>query len=329
VGLGEVSLRFCQKHPPLTGRALVTGGAGFIGSHLSGRLIDEGWDVLVVDSLVSGHLDNLAEARSRGRIKFHQLDIRDEEFARAVGQFVPDVVFHLAAQVSVTQSVADPLFDASVNILGTINVLEAAGRAGVERVVFASSGGAIYGEHVKLPAKESYAKHPGAPYGISKKVVEDYFRFYQANHGIDVVALGLSNVYGPRQDPFGEAGVVAIFTRLMLDRKRPVIYGDGMQTRDYLYVDDAVDAFVRAAGTGGGRYFNVGTGRETTVIRIFRAIAEEVGFTELPVFSESRPGEIARSVLDPASAFKALGWQPWTSLEEGLAMTVEWMRKNK
>ncbi|MGZ8753742.1 MAG: GDP-mannose 4,6-dehydratase [Acidimicrobiia bacterium] len=313
----------------MTGRALVTGGAGFIGSHLSGRLIDEGWDVLVVDSLVSGHLDNLAEARSRGRIKFHQLDIRDEEFARAVEQFVPDVVFHLAAQVSVTRSVADPLFDASVNILGTINVLEAAGRAGVERVVFASSGGAIYGEHVKLPAKESYAKHPGAPYGISKMVVEDYFRFYQANHGIDVVALGLSNVYGPRQDPFAEAGVVAIFTRLMLDRKRPVIYGDGMQTRDYLYVDDAVDAFVRAAGTGGGPYFNVGTGRETTVIRIFRAIAEEVGFTELPVFSESRQGEIARSVLDPASAFKALGWQPWTSLEEGVAMTVEWMRKNK
>lgn len=313
----------------MTGRALVTGGAGFIGSHLSGRLIDEGWDVLVVDSLVTGHLDNLAEARSRGRIKFHQLDIRDEEFARAVEQFVPDVVFHLAAQVSVTQSVADPLFDASVNILGTINVLEAAKRAGVERVVFASSGGAIYGEHVKLPAKESYARHPGAPYGISKMVVEDYFHFYQANHGIDVVALGLSNVYGPRQDPFGEAGVVAIFTRLMLDRKRPVIYGDGMQTRDYLYVDDAVDAFVRAAGTGGGRYFNVGTGRETTVIRIFRAIAEEVGFTELPVFSESRQGEIARSVLDPASAFKALGWQPWTSLEEGLAMTVEWMRKNK
>ncbi len=329
MGTGEVSLRPCQKHPPLNGRALVTGGAGFIGSHLAGRLIDEGWDVLVVDNLSCGHLDNLADARTRGRIRFHQLDIRDEEFGRAVGQFVPDVLFHLAAQVSVTHSVTDPLFDASVNILGTINVLEAARRVGIERVVFASSGGAIYGEHVKLPAKEGYAKHPAAPYGISKKVAEDYFRFYEATHGIDFVALGLSNVYGPRQDPFGEAGVVAIFTRLMLDRKRPVIYGDGSQTRDYLFVDDAVDAFVRAAGAGGGKFFNVGTGRETTVNRLFKAIADEVGFNQLPVFVDPRPGEIARSALDPAAVFKTLGWQPWTSLEEGVAMTAEWMRMNK
>jgi UDP-glucose 4-epimerase len=313
----------------LNGRALVTGGAGFIGSHLSGRLMDEGWDVLVVDDLSSGHLDNLAEARGRGRIKFHQLDIRDEEFGEAVEHFAPDVLFHLAAQVSVVESVADPLFDAGVNILGTINLLEAARRVGVARVVFASSGGAIYGEQVKLPAKESYTRRPGAPYGISKKVVEDYFRFYEATYGIDFVSLGLSNVYGPRQDPFGEAGVVAIFARLMLDGKRPVIYGDGQQTRDYVFVDDVVDAFVRAAGTGGGKYFNIGTGRETTVIRIFKAIADEVGFTELPVFADPRPGDLARSVLDPNAALKALRWQPWTSLEEGLAITVEWMRKNR
>jgi len=311
------------------GRALVTGGAGFIGSHLSARLMDEGWDVLVIDDLSSGHLDNLAGARARGRIKFHQLDIRDEELGVAVEHFAPDVLFHLAAHISVVESVADPLHDAGVNILGTVNLLEAARRAGAERVVFASTGGAIYDQHVKLPAKESYAKHPGSPYGISKKVVEDYFRFYQATYGIDYVALGLSNVYGPRQDPYGEAGVVAIFARQMLDKKRPVIYGDGLQTRDYIFVDDVVDAFVRAAGIGGGKFLNVGTGRETTVIQLFKAIADAAGFTQLPVFADPRPGEPARSALDPSAAIKALHWQPWTSLEEGVAMTVAWFRENR
>jgi len=313
----------------LNGRALVTGGAGFIGSHLTGRLADEGWDVLVVDDLSSGHLDNLADARARRRIKFHQLDIQEDECNRAVERFAPDVVFHLAAQISVPASVAEPVFDASVNIVGTINLLEAARSAGVERVVFASSGGSVYGGHVKLPAREGYAKRPDAPYGISKKVAEDYLRFYESTYGLDFVALGLSNVYGPRQDPFGEAGVVAIFARLMLDGKRPVIYGDGMATRDYLYVDDAVDAFVRAAGTGGGRYLNIGTGRETTVVRIFKTIADEIGFTGLPVFVDPRPGDVARSVLDPTSAGKTLHWKPWTELEEGVAMTVEWMRKSR
>jgi UDP-glucose 4-epimerase len=291
--------------------------------------MDEGWDVLVIDDLTSGHLDNLAEARARGRIKFHQLDIRDEEFISAVEHFAPDVLFHLAAQVSVTKSVGDPLLDAGVNVLGTINLLEAARRVDAERVVFASTGGAIYGDAVKLPAKESYAKHPGSPYGISKKVVEDYFRFYHVAYGIDFVALGLANVYGPRQDPYGEAGVVAIFAKQMLERRRPVIYGDGLQTRDYVYVDDVVDAFVRAAGIGGGRFINIGTGRETTVLQLFKALADEVGFTELPVFADPRPGDIARSVLDPGNAKNHLHWQPWTTLENGLAMTVEWMRKNR
>ena len=313
----------------MSGRALVTGGAGFIGSHLSGRLMDEGWDVLVVDDLSSGHLENLAEARARGRLKFHQLDIRHDSLISVVEHFSPDVIFHLAAQVSVIESVADPLSDVSVNVLGTINLLEAARRVSVERLVFASTGGAIYGDAVKLPAKESYAKHPGSPYGISKKAVEDYLRFYQAAYGIDFVALGLSNVYGPRQDPFGEAGVVAIFTRLMLDGKRPVIYGDGLQTRDYIYVDDVVDAFIRAAGIGGGRFLNIGTGRETTVVQLFRVIADQVGFSELPVFADPRSGELARSVLDSRAALNVLRWEPWTNLESGLAMTVDWMRKNK
>ena len=312
----------------MNGRALVTGGAGFIGSHLCGRLMDEGWDVLVVDDLTSGHLDNLAEVRARGRIKFHQLDIRDEEFVLAVEHFAPDVLFHLAAQVSVVKSVDDPLHDAGVNVLGTINLLEAARRVEAERVVFASTGGALYGDAVKLPAKESYAKHPGSPYGISKKVAEDYFRFYQAAFGIDFVVLALANVYGPRQDPFGEGGVVAIFARQMLDGRRPVIYGDGLQTRDYVYVDDVVDAFVRAAGIGGGRFLNIGTGCETTVLRLFKALADDIGFTQLPVFADRRPGEITRSALDSTAAKSVLHWQPWTSLEDGLAMTVEWMRRS-
>ena len=313
----------------MNARALVTGGAGFIGSHLVGRLMDEGWDVLVVDDLSFGHLDNLAEARSRGRIRFHQIDIRDGEFIRAVDQFAPHVVFHLAAHIQKPISSPDPLLDASINILGTINVLEAARIAGAERVVFASSGGAVFGEHGKLPVKETFAKRPDGPHGIAKKAVEDYLRFYQTTYNVDYVALGLSNVYGPRQNPFGECGVVAIFTRQMLDGKRPVIYGDGMQTRDYLFVDDAVDAFVRAAGTGGGKYLNVGTGRETTVVRVFKAIADEIGFRQLPVFVDARPGDPARSVLDPAAAARALHWQPWTNLEAGVAITVEWMRKNR
>jgi len=229
-------------------RALVTGGAGFIGSHLVDRLVDEGWDVLVVDTLVSGHLANLADARRRGHIQFHQLDIRDDDFLTVVERFRPEEIYHMAAQASVAVSTRDPMLDASVNILGTINVLEAAKRVEAVRVVAASSGGAIYGGEVKLPAKESYTKHPDSPYGISKKVVEDYFRYYKNLTGVDYVLVAFSNVYGPRQDPFGEAGVVSIFTNLMLEGKRPVIYGDGDQTRDYVFVTDVADACVRAGG---------------------------------------------------------------------------------
>ncbi len=313
----------------MNGKALVTGGAGFIGSHLVGRLVDEDWTVLVVDDLSAGHLDNLTASRARGHVKFHQLDIRDEEFPKAVERFRPDVVFHLAAQASVVVSVEDPRADASVNLLGTINVLEAARRVEAERVVFASSGGAIYGRHAKLPYRESYAKHPDAPYGISKKIVEDYFRYYRDAYGLDYVLLALTNVYGPRQDPFGEAGVVAIFSRLMLDGKRPVIFGDGEQTRDFVFVEDVVDAFVRAAGLGGGRLLNVGTGRETSVNALFKALAEATGFDRLPVFADARPGELPRSVVDPTAAEKHLGWSAWTPLEEGLTQTVGWFRDNR
>jgi len=307
-------------------KAMVTGGAGFIGSHLVDRLVDEGWEVLVVDDLSVGRIANLADARARGRVQFHQVDIRDEAFVTVTERFRPEVIFHFAAQASVPVSARDPLFDASVNILGTINVLEAARQVEAIRVVAASSGGAIYGGDVKLPVKESYTKHPDSPYGISKKVVEDYFRYYRNTTGVDYVLAAFSNVYGPRQDPLGEAGVVSIFSNLMLQGKRPVIFGDGDQTRDYVFVTDVVDACVRAGGVGGGRLLNIGTGVETSVIELFRLLVNIIGFDKNPVFGDPRPGDIARSVVDATAAFKYLGWRAWTPLEQGLRQTVESFR---
>jgi UDP-glucose 4-epimerase len=307
-------------------RALVTGGAGFIGSHLVDRLVDEGWEVLVVDDLSTGHIANLSDARSRGHIQFHQLDIRDDDFLTAVERFRPEEIYHMAAQASVTVSTRDPILDASINILGTINVLEAARRVEAVRVVAASSGGAIYGGEAKLPAKESHIKHPDSPYGISKKVVEDYFRYYKNVTAVDYVLVAFSNVYGPRQDPYGEAGVVSIFTNLMLEGKRPVIHGDGGQTRDYVFVTDVADACVRAGGAGGGRLLNVGTGIETSVIELFHALAGIIGFERNPVFGDPRPGDVYRSVVDPSLAFKHLGWRAWTTLEDGLRQTVDAFR---
>ncbi len=224
-------------------RALVTGGAGFIGSHLVDRLVDQSHEVLVVDDLSTGHADNLAPARARGGVKLHQLDIRDESLTKVAERFLPDVVFHLAAQAAVPVSVKQPRFDAEVNVVGTINVLEAARRSGTKRVVFASSGGAIYGSAAPLPVREDLPKAPDSPYGISKKIVEDYFRYYRASHDIDYVLLALANVYGPRQDAQGEAGVVALFASAMLQGRPPTIFGDGEQTRDFVYVEDVADAF--------------------------------------------------------------------------------------
>lgn len=310
----------------MRGKALVTGGAGFVGSHLVDRLVDEGWGVLAIDDLSHGHVDHLAAARSRGSVRFHQLDIRAPELIAAAERFRPDVVFHLAAQAAVPASVEQPLLDADINILGSINVLECARRAGAQRVVFASSGGAIYGSDVKLPARESFRKRPESPYGVSKKVVEDYFRYYRDAYGLDYALLALTNVYGPRQDPHGEAGVVAIFCRALLNGRPPVIYGSGIQTRDFVYVEDVADAFVRAAAKGDGRLLNIGTGRETSVLEVFEVLAGLTGFRGRPGFGAARPGDVLRSVVDPAAAERHLGWKSWTALEEGLRRTVEWFR---
>jgi UDP-glucose 4-epimerase len=310
----------------VAGRALITGGAGFLGSHLADWLIDDDWDVYAVDDLSKGRLERLADARKTNRLHFHQLDICDDELSEVAVRFKPDVVFHLAAQASVRPSVEDPILDARINVLGTINVLQAAAEAGAQRIVFASSGGAIYGEVPDKPATERSRTAPDSPYGISKLIVEHYFRFFRDNAGLDYVALAPGNIYGPRQDPDGEAGVVAIFCKRMLSGQQPVINGDGEYLRDYVYVQDVVDAFVRAGEIGGGMRLNVGTGIETSVNQLYEVIKAEVGYEGEAAHAPHKPGDLRRSVLDASLAKKKLGWEAWTSLPEGIEKTVAWFR---
>jgi UDP-glucose 4-epimerase len=309
-------------------KAVVTGGAGFIGANLVDRLVDEGVEVLVVDNLSTGMLARLAPARERGRVHFHQMDVRRPELRQAIVGFTPQVVFHLAAQIDVRASVVDPAFDADVNVIGTINTLQAAREAAVERVVFASSGGATFGDTDALPTSESVPRRPESPYGVSKKVADEYLDYYRRAHGVDYVSLGFANVYGPRQDPHGEAGVVAIFAGDLLGGRTPTIYGDGTQTRDYVFVEDVTDACWRAALQGGGMYLNVGTGVETSVVDLYAKMAAIVGTDVEPRHAAARPGEQQRSCLDPSRAAKDLGWEPWTTLDEGLTRTVDWFREN-
>ena len=309
-------------------RALVTGGAGFIGSTLVDRLLAEGHGVDVVDDLSSGSLANLAEARSDRShdLKVHQVDIRDAAVVELIGRRQPEVIFHLAAQADVRVSVARPAFDAEVNVVGSINVLEGARIAGTRKVVFASSGGTIYGEPAPedLPVKESHPQQPLSPYGVAKRVVTDYLNVYREIHGIEFTSLAMANIYGPRQDPHGEAGVVAIFAGLLLDGRPCTVFGDGTQTRDFVYVDDAVDAFVRAAEKGSGLLCNIGTGVETSVNELYAAMAAAAGVTQAPVHAPARAGELARSALDPGRAGIHLGWEPWTDLATGTAEVLRW-----
>lgn len=310
----------------MIGRAVVTGGAGFIGSHLVTRLVDDGAEVLVIDDLSSGRLERLAEARATGGVHFHQMDIRADELTETVAKFRPEVVFHHAAQIDVRRSVSDPVYDASVNVVGTVNVLQAASQAGAERLVFASSGGATFGDVDVFPTPETTTRRPESPYGVSKKIVDDYFRYFHDSYGLDFVSLGYSNVYGPRQDPHGEAGVVAIFTMKLLNGETPVIFGDGSQLRDYVYVEDVSDACIRAAEIGGGIYLNIGTGRETSVAELYEMLRSIIGVDIQAAQAEAKAGDIPRSVLDASLANEHLGWEAWTSLEDGLMQTVEWFK---
>jgi UDP-glucose 4-epimerase len=309
-------------------KALVTGGAGFIGSTLVDRLLADGHDVVVVDDFSSGSEANLESARATGRTEVLATDIRDEAVVQQVVDAAPEVVFHLAAQADVRVSVARPAYDASINVIGLLNVLEGARQAGTRKVVFASSGGTIYGEPDPsvLPVDETNPELPIAPYGVAKKVGTDYLRAYQAVHGLDWTSLALANVYGPRQDPHGEAGVVAIFAGLLLEGRPCTVFGTGEQTRDYVYVDDVVDAFARAATAGGGELFNIGTGEETSVNALYRAMADAAGVTDPPTYAPARPGELDRSCLDAGKAQRELGWSPQVTLEDGVRTTIDWTR---
>ncbi len=307
-------------------KAIVTGGAGFIGSHLTDVLLDREWDVLVVDDLTSGKMEHLAGARRRGAA-VHVTDIRSTELSDVFAKFGPEVIFHLAAQSKVRPSMEDPIHDAEVNVVGTLNVLAAAHRARARKVCFSSSGGAVYGDGARLPVKETAVKRPASPYGISKKIVEDYFRWYQEVHGLQYSLLALANVYGPRQDASLEGGVVAIFAQAMLGGRRPVIFGDGSQTRDFVYVGDVCDAFVRAADAGDGLMVNVGTGAEVSIGALYDTMAELIGFITRADHAPAKPGDVYRSVVDASRAKKELGWSAWTTLREGLTKTIEWYKE--
>lgn len=310
-------------------RVVVTGGAGFIGSTLVDRLLAEGYFVTVIDNLATGRLSNLEGARASGdRFSMVELDVRSSEIAETVAAAAPEVVFHLAAQADVRVSVERPVFDAEVNVIGGLNVIEAARAAGARKVVVASSGGTIYGDPAPedLPVDEQHSQHPISPYGVAKKVIDDYLYAFRFLHGLNYTSLALANVYGPRQDPHGEAGVVAIFAGRLLSGEGCRIFGDGEQTRDFVYVNDVVDAFVRAADRGDGVLCNIGTGVETSVNHLYRAMADAAGVDASASYEPARAGELARSALNPGFAEKQLGWTPQTSLVDGSRATLEWFR---
>jgi UDP-glucose 4-epimerase len=311
-------------------RALVTGGAGFIGSNLVDELLDRGDEVAVVDDLSTGKSENLSAAIARGAA-FSEADIRDAaRLAHVFAAARPDIVFHLAAQIDVRKSIEDPAVDAGINVVGTINVLEAARAVGVKRIVNTSTGGAIYGETDVMPTPESVAPRPMAAYGQSKFCAEAYCGWYERLYGLSSVTLRYGNVYGPRQDPQGEAGVIAIFCGRLLAGERPVIFGDGRQTRDYVYVGDIVAANLAAAAhpEAHGAY-NVGTGTEASVIEVLGAMREAAGVGEgefEPQFAPARPGELQRSSLDVTRARAELGFTADTDLVAGMKPTLDWTR---
>ncbi len=309
-------------------RVLVTGGAGFIGSHVSDLFLARGWSVEIIDDFSSGKRENLP-----AQANVHELDVRSPEAARVVRDGAFDVVIHLAAQMDVRKSVADPVFDASVNIVGTLNLVEAirASSRKDTRFVFSSTGGVLYGDFVTPPNLETFAKDPESPYAISKLSAEYYLAYYLRVHGLDTVALRFGNVYGPRQDPHGEAGVVAIFCGRILDGKPLTIFGDGKQTRDYVFVGDVAKATLAAATTPmpkpgklDTRGFNIGTGIGTPVLDIANGLMKASG-TKVPLeFAPTRPGEQQHSFINSDKARQLLSWMPATAIDEGLRQSFEW-----
>src|ERR671914_1278172 len=307
-------------------KALVTGGAGFIGSNLVDALLKRGDEVTVVDDLSTGKRDNV-EGALAGGAQLVELDIRDAHaVADAVERAKPEVIFHLAAQIDVRRSVADPAFDARVNVEGTINVLRAALQGEVPRVVNSSTGGAIYGEGRIIPAPEDHPVAPEAPYGLSKFCAEGYCELFKRLHGLSTVSLRYGNVYGPRQDPLGEAGVVGIFCGKLLEGARPTIFGDGRQTRDYVFVSDVVDANLKAAEAQTSGAVNIGVGKEVSVLDIVDVLKSHSDGDFHPEHAPERPGEVRRIALDTSRAKQELGWEAGTDLETGLERTLASLR---
>lgn len=301
-------------------RVLITGGAGFIGSHLTDAFLDRGDDVAVVDDLSVGQ-----PGRLDSRTILHKFSVTNALLLAAVAQeFRPGLICHLAAQTDVRASVADPASDSEVNVAGTVNVLEAARVTGA-RVLFASSGGALYGRDAQLPAAESVPPEPESPYGVAKLCAEQYIGLYNRLHGTRHAVLRLANVYGPRQDPAGEAGVIAVFCAKVLAGEAPLIYGDGTQTRDYLYVGDVVRGFLAAVNSERPGTWNIGTGTEVTVLDLITIIARIAGRAVTPKFAPARPGELLRSALAAHRAAGDLGWRPVTGLAEGIGSAFRWI----
>ena len=308
-------------------RALVTGGAGFIGSHVAERFLEADYEVVVLDDLSRGTRENVPAGAS-----LQELDIRSHEAAALVAQGGFDVIAHLAAQIDVRRSVEDPSYDADVNVRGMLNLVEPLRREGARtRVVFASTGGALYGDGAAPPTPETYPKDPEAPYGVAKLAAEYYLAYYARVHGLDTVAVRFGNVYGPRQDPHGEAGVVAIFCDRVLRGRPLTVYGDGAQTRDYVYVTDVAEGIFRAAtaelpapGRLDARAFNIGTAAETSVLELAQMLVAAAGADTAVEFAPRRAGEVQRSCIDVEKSARVLGWRPTVEIADGLARTFAW-----
>lgn len=303
-------------------RFLVTGGAGFIASHIVDRLIKEGHHVAIVDDLSTGKESNL-----NPKAKLYKIDVSDPGLETVFQAEKPDFVSHHAAQISVVVSVNDPLLDVQTNIIGAVNILQLCKKYNVKKIVFSSTGGAIYGDPEYLPADEKHPTRPLCPYAIDKLTFENYLYMYGVVYGLNYTVLRYANVYGPRQDPHGEAGVIAIFTQKMLDGIQPIIFGDGKATRDYIYVEDIVDANMIAWENGDRQIFNIGTGIETDVNEIFMLLKKEFGFPKDAIHAEKRSGELQRICISNEKAKSELGWSPKYTLEDGIKKTVEYYSK--
>ncbi len=309
-------------------RALVTGAAGFIGSTLVDRLLGDGHSVVGLDNFASGRATNLEHLADNPDFVFAEADIVTADLSAILDDHRPEVVFHLAAQIDVRHSVADPQFDASVNVIGTVRLADASRRSGARKIVHTSSGGSIYGVPPSYPTSEAVPADPASPYAAGKVAGEIYLNTFRHLYDLECSHIAPANVYGPRQDPHGEAGVVAIFTQALLAGKPTKVFGDGSHTRDYVFVDDVVEAFVKASGAvGGGQRFNIGTGVETSDRQLHSAVAAAIGAPDDPEFHPPRLGDLERSCLDIALAEKVLGWRPQVALDAGVRRTVEYFRR--